>query len=166
MDGWMYFLYWTSSYKNHEIDGVHFISDSAQKVPNLNKYAAFQYFRICNDQVNSIPIFNKAFAIEKKLIWQFCPVTVTKIWTPYCQTNFFYQYTNKLLTFKALYPCITLGVQTNRKLAKKMVEIKKSSQYGTFCLPSFLTTQVWVVVTAKFSIGSYFSKLPNVSPWY
>ena len=95
---------------------------------------------------------------------QFCPVTVTKIWTPYSQTNFFYQYTKKFLTSRAFHPCITLGVQANWKLLKKIVEVKKSPR--TFCLPLFLVTQVCTVVTAKSAIGSYCSKLPIVFPCY
>ena len=95
---------------------------------------------------------------------QFCPVPVTKIWTPYSQTNFFYQYTKKILTSRAFHPCITLGVKDNRKLVEKIFEVKKSPRNGTFCLPLFLVTQVWAVVMAKFAIGSYLSKLPNVLP--
>ena len=96
---------------------------------------------------------------------QFCPVPVTKIWTPYSQTNFFYQYTKTILTSRAFHPCITLGVKDNRKLVEKIFEVKKSPRNGTFCLPLFLVTQVWAVVMAKFAIGSYLSKLPNVLPW-
>ena len=95
---------------------------------------------------------------------QLCPVTVTKIWTPYSQTNFFYQYTKKILTSRAFHPCITLGVKDNRKLVEKIFEVKKLPRNGTFCLPLFLVTQVWAVVMAKFAIGSYLSKLPNVLP--
>ena len=95
---------------------------------------------------------------------QFCPVPVTKIWTPYSQTNFFYQYTKKILISRAFHPCITLGVKDNRKLVEKIFEVKKLPRNGTFCLPLFLVTQVWAVVMAKFAIGSYLSKLPNVLP--
>ena len=84
---------------------------------------------------------------------QFFPVTVTKIWTPYSQTNFFYKYTKKFLTSRAFHPCRTLGVKENRKLVKKIFEVKKSPRNGTFCLPLFLVTQVYAVVTAKSAIG-------------
>ena len=46
-----------------------------------------------------------------------------------------YYATKKFLTSKAFHPCITLVVQTDWKLAKKSVEVKKSAQNGTFCLP-------------------------------
>ena len=97
---------------------------------------------------------------------QFCPVTITKIWTPYSQTNFFYQYTKKFLTSRAFHPCITPGVKENRKLVKKIFEVKKSPRNGTFCLPLFLVTQVYAVVTAKSAIGWYYSKLPIVFTCY
>jgi len=97
---------------------------------------------------------------------QFCPVTVTKIWIPYSQTIFFYQYTKKFLTLRAFHPCITLGIQTNQKLVKQIVEVKKSPQNGTFCLPLFLVTQVCTVVTDLSAIGSYSPKLLTVFPCY
>ena len=89
---------------------------------------------------------------------QFCPVTVTKIWTPYSQTKKIYQNTKKILTLRAFHPCITLGVLPNQKLVEKILEVKKSPQNGSFCLPLFLFTQVCAVVTAKSVIQSYFSK--------
>ena len=95
---------------------------------------------------------------------QFCPVTVTKMWTTYSQNKKIYYATKKFLTSRAFHPCITLGVKDNRKLVEKIFEVKKSPRNGTFCLPLFLVTQVWAVVMAKFAIGSYLSKLPNVLP--
>ena len=88
------------------------------------------------------------------------------MWTLNSQTNQFYDGTKKFLTLRAFHPCITLGVQANWKLLKKIVEVKKSPQNGTFCLPLFLVTQVCTVVTAKSAIGSYCSKLPIVFPCY
>ena len=63
---------------------------------------------------------------------QFCPVTVTKMWTTYSQNKKMYYATKKFLTSRAFHPCITLVVQTDWKLAKKSVEVKKSPQNGTF----------------------------------
>ena len=54
-----------------------------------------------------------------------------------------YYATKKFLTSRAFHPCITLVVQTDWMLAKKSVEVKKSPQNGTFCLPLFLITQFW-----------------------
>ena len=80
---------------------------------------------------------------------QFCPVTVTKMWTTYSQNKKMYYATKKFLTSRAFHPCITLVVQTDWKLAKKSVEVKKLPQNGTFCLPLFLITQFRRAVRTK-----------------
>ena len=80
---------------------------------------------------------------------QLCPVIVTKMWTTYSQNKKMYYATKKFLTSRAFHPCITLVVQTDWKLAKKSVEVKKSPQNGTFCLPLFLITQFRRAVRTK-----------------
>ena len=60
-----------------------------------------------------------------------------------------YYATKKFLTSRAFHPCITLVVQTDWKLAKKSVEVKKLPQNGTFCLPLFLITQFRRAVRTK-----------------
>ena len=44
----------------------------------------------------------------------------------------------------------------------RIVEVKNLPQNGPFCLPLFPFTQVCTVVTAKFAISSYFSKMHTV----
>ena len=64
-----------------------------------------------------------------------------------------YYATKKFRTSRAFHPCITLVVQTDWKLAKKSVEVKKSPQNSTFCLPLFLITQFWRAVRTKPALG-------------
>ena len=78
---------------------------------------------------------------------------------------FFYQYTKKILTSRAFHPCITLGVKDNRKLVEKSIWSKKIASKWHILLTTFLVTQVWAAVMAKFAIWSYLSKLPNVLLW-
>ena len=93
--------------------------------------------------------YDKVSAIEHNSVrWpsQKCGQNIVK-------TKNFYHGTKKLLTSSPFYPCITLVVQTDWKLVKKSVEVKKSPQNGTFCLPLFLITQFRAVVTTKPDIG-------------
>ena len=86
-----------------------------------------------NDKVSAIEHTSAEFRL----------VTITTIWTKYSQIKKLYHGTKKIPHFKSFWSKQIGSWQ------KKSVELEKSPQNGTFCLPLFLITHFQRVFTTK-----------------